>query len=232
MKATLEPPNVVAPEDFKIVPFLPRQRELLLRHWDRSAETLMGRDADNPKFANGGHRIKSNPLLTAAIREIRDRYFTLFNEKCQLLQQQEKAQKIESTNKDWDQRLDDVDYDLIVLNQKSFQRLQQPNYGFNNGQKTDILAATPDPVKDERYQLDKTDAAKIVGTIIKRSINAFEVQFKPRIRVPHVPLQFEPEKSHHFRSKPRPSGRGDTGWQTYVEHDTAEGKPPTGKSVV
>lgn len=201
MKATLDPP--ANPDSFEIPPITDRQRELLLRHWKSTAETLMERDGKNPAFANGGHRIKSNPLLTAAIEEIRDEYFTLFNEKQKLLAEREKAQNIDSTDKSWDTRIGDVDYDLIALNQKGFFRLQQPNYGFSDKRRAEILAERPDPVANDSYQLNKTDAAKIMGTIIKRAILAFEIQFKPRVWVPHVPLKSSPEETSHFRSRPR-----------------------------
>ncbi len=70
-------PHLEATGEPLIHPMRARDRELLLRQWDSYAETLMDRDGTDTRFKDGGHRIKQNPLLTAAIEEIRDGYFAI-----------------------------------------------------------------------------------------------------------------------------------------------------------
>jgi hypothetical protein len=201
--------TAIEPEAEKLIPQMTeRERGLLLKQWNNHAETLMNRDGTDARFKDGGHRIKQNPLLTAAIEEIRDEYYALFNEKRHLLRHPELP--------DMDIRLRDHDYDLILHNHDSFMRLQQPDYGFSPARKAEILAtAEPGMMQDGFEPLSKTDAAKIVGTTIKRSILSFETAFErertPRMHVPHVPLIATPERTNRFRSTPRqgddPAGR-------------------------
>lgn len=164
---------------------------MLLRQWERWADTLMERDGDNPKFKNGGHRIKHDPLLIQAIEEIRDGYYRLFHHRQHL----QRMLKNEPSNNELEVALNDTDYDLIAWSKQSYERLQSPAYGCN-----------PDDVTTAGLSIK--DAGLIVGTIIKRSIlsyhNAFQRDGIERPFVPHVPLKGNPEQFGRHRSGPAP----------------------------
>jgi hypothetical protein len=164
-----------------------------MKQWDSMAATLLNRDGDNPKFPNGGHRIKSDPLLIRAIEEIRDGYFMLFKEKGQLL----KDQKANPDDAGIATAIADIDYDLILYNNAALSRLKSPNYG-----------CIPKAGEEEKPGLEHRDAYLITGTIIKRSINSFEVAFArdkfDRPHVPHVPLTKGPEATGRTRTAPAP----------------------------
>ena len=252
------------PVDKFIIPPINKDKELpkLLAQWDAFAnhddddrkkdcngsfkdlypkKSLMKRDGDSldPKHINGGHRIKSNPLLRAAIEEIRDGYFQLFNEKRYLLIEQEAAQKLDSRNKDWNQWIADIEADLINHSRASFFRLQNPDYGFSPEKKAEILAKEPDLFPNPVYELHKTDAAAIVGKIILCSALTFEQAMKYRGTVPHVPLKARPEQVSRFRSAKREVAddaiavgmKNVDSWEQYVTAKAQTELPATDKTV-
>ncbi len=190
-----------------------RIRSSLLKHWQNQAATLLERDGNSTKHYNGGHRIKQNPLLIRAIEEIRDGYFDLYYQKMQLVK------TLGNTNDpDIKQQIADIDYDLILHNKASFERLQKPYYGFDRQTADSLLKDAPlEAIQADLNGLLKKEAASITGTIIKRSINAFEIATRSeglrRPEVPHVPLKAQPEQTGRYRSTPRPpSGT----WQTRI----------------
>lgn len=192
-------------------------RTSLHKHWQNQAETLLNRDGSSQKHLNGGHRIKQNPLLIRAIEEIRDGYFDLYYQKMQLV-------KALGNNSDPEikQQIADIDYDLILHNKASFERLQKPYYGFDKQAAEAILKETNlKEIQADLNGLPKREAASITGTIIKRSINAFEIATKiegfRRPEVPHVPLKARPEQVGRHRSAPRPQAET---WQARIQEDT------------
>jgi len=133
-----------------------RQRDSLERHWQTQAKSLLERDGTSEKHVGGGHRIKQNPLLIRAIEEIRDRYFDLYLRKMPLVK------RLEAGDKSVQVDIDDVDYDLIMHNKNSFERLQKPFYGFSEAQAKEILGTVPqDAIAGDLGGLEKKDAAKI-----------------------------------------------------------------------
>ena len=159
------------------------RKKLLLAEWDKNASDLMNRDGKDPKFIGGGYNVKENPLLKAAILEIRDGYFKIFWEKTLV------ALEHSRFHSDFTLKNDDLDRDLIIHNKKSAERLQEPLYGFTLEQTKQILGND----KINRLPpLQKEDAHNIIGSIIKRSINTFnkvsEICKTPDISVPKIPL--------------------------------------------
>jgi len=183
----------------------PREWDVLGNQWAKRAQTLMMRDGTNMDFPNGGHRIRQNPVLIAAIEEIRDAYFQLFNEQRELLKRKTKL-----PHKEWKAKMEDIDYDLVCLNYQSFNRLQQRNYGFSQITADEILGSVlEDILCDPPEPLTVADAAKITSSIIKRAIDTFELVFKrermPRCAVPHLPLSKRPEAAGRHRNYPKPT---------------------------
>ena len=157
----------------------------------------MNRDGTNLNFQNGGHRIKQDPLLIRAIEEIRDGYFDLFMQKATLMKNQDR-----SPNDATKTAIENIDYDLIIWNNTSYERLQLPNYGLS-AETIDAIKNATQAVVPEMPCLSKKDAAKVTGTIIRRAINAFEITFArdgvKRPTVPHVPLTSMPEQTGRIR---------------------------------
>ena len=188
-----------------------RQRTSLAGQWDKRSNSLMERDGTSEKHENGGHRIKQNPLLIRAIEEIRDGYFDLFLQKMPLVKQSDAKGLSEEEKNQINRCIEDLNYDLIVYNNQSFLRLQKPNYGFSDAEAEKILAGVArDSIERDLQGLASKDAAKIMGSIIKRSIDAFEITFAregwQRPWVPHVPLIATPENVGRRRSMPAPAG--------------------------
>ncbi|MBN8542764.1 MAG: hypothetical protein J0M34_00690 [Alphaproteobacteria bacterium] len=197
-----ETPSKILQEHFK-----PIQCSSLLEHWRKRAAGLMDRDGTDPDFENGGHDVKGDPLLQQAIREIRDGYFVLYKHKAELVKEQAKLAKQKKLNPnnaeldislaDLDVSLGDADYDLILWNNKCYERLISPNYGCDIGQQV-----------DPKDGLAKKDAFRIVGTIIGRSLDAFENacgrEGWRRVQVPHLPVNKTPQAIQKTRSEEAP----------------------------
>jgi hypothetical protein len=173
--------------------FTSRETDLLLARWEQTAATLMNRDGTNEQYEDGGHRIKQDPLLTRAIEKIRDGYFELFN----LRRKLEDKQRLGDVSAEAATAIKDVEYDLVVWNHHSYTSLQQPSYGLSPDEVRKLDSA-------ECPGLSTKDATLITGSIIKRSINAFEITFArdhaKRPTVPHVPLKSLPEQTRRTRS--------------------------------
>ncbi len=59
-------------------------REALMRLWQQKAHLFLERAGTNPRFAQGGHDIKNNHLLTETIHEIAQGYLALCYKKASL----------------------------------------------------------------------------------------------------------------------------------------------------
>lgn len=149
-----------------------------------------------------------NPLVLTAMEEVRDGYFQLFSERRYL----QRLQRDDPKNETLTKRLEDVEYDLIMHNHKSFKRFTYPGYGvtvakqkemYHGGDRPPHLG---DPMSPE-------EAKKIVAPLIGATIDCFEglnrfYHFKktPRMTVPgQASLYASPDMLNKRRSSSRKS---------------------------
>lgn len=172
------------------------EHKSLSTQWDFAAENFMNRAGNDQQFSDGGHNIKDNPLLKAAILEIRDGYFQAFSE----IRHWQKKYKIDP-QAEFNDRLADLDYDIILHNKESAERLQKPLYGFTQEQADKITAENPPKYPEHiRYQLNDNDIHSIIGNIIKKSITVFSKPPLPEISVRNAPLNTHPDDANMKRS--------------------------------
>ena len=165
--------NTLAPA-LHIPPLTNDEKQRLNERWQTSAADLLERDGTNMIFKNGGHRIKQDPLLQAAITEIRDGYYELFNESRHLYSTLRPSSSKGSEFDTWNQNIQTQLYLLVMHNAESLERMQQPDYGFSAQEKSLILNDSKAP---ETLGLSASDAEKIIGSIISRSLRSFRNAF-------------------------------------------------------
>jgi hypothetical protein len=212
------------PYEIEIPPLEANEQRELMRQWDIASTKLMERNGDDANLPDGGHRIKSNPLLRAAIYEIRDEYYTLLNEQRHLnnlLAEAERPRIIGAI----EQRLDDLEYDLINQNRACFYRLQNPDYGFSPEQKAEILAQEPDQHPNPVYHLSLDSSYRLLRSIIGCTRESFLSAIESD---PNIPRHYdhEPEQANYNRHTPNDDGRMQQlrTWIEYVESPKNDGE--------
>lgn len=198
------------------------------KQWANFGQTLMERDGNSLDFTDGGHNIKHNPFLRAAIEDLRDGYMQLYHQQqlahlaLKEIERDYKSRYPEDINgrrdalkamraaSDYQQATNssnDAEYDLILFTSQSAQRLQSSGLGFNEAERTEILASAKEgDVKTPDQQLSKKDAMSIIGSIIGRSIKSYETVFSQyqdfqRPYIIHTAFK-PPESSSRRRSTP------------------------------
>ena len=157
------------------------RREIFLTEWAQAAKDLYERDGrcTDPKVKNGGHRIKNNLLLIAAIGEIRDCYFGLLEEKLQALLERPQVEE----------HVHQVDIKMADHFYTSLQRLRTNDYGFDTEEKRTIRA---EYLKDhsaldeeKATALDSHESQSLIGSIIGRAVSSYMPLVPPRRGVDH-----------------------------------------------
>jgi hypothetical protein len=186
----------------------PNEWSDLKRGWGENAASLMGRDGSDTRHANGGHRIKQNPILAEAIKAIRDDYFTALNQ----LRNLEKQKHAISAHDAYIAQ-NNIDFDLLVLSRQSFERLQQFNYGLPPVRANEALARAEakkskrgiSNAYDEPDPLSSTDAEALLRAVVGVSIRSFGKTFAQegiKYYVPNLSLYIAPEAAGFKRLPP------------------------------
>jgi hypothetical protein len=199
----------------------PKLRAELEEQWLVKANDLLQRNGEHCSIKGGGHYIKNNPLLISAIEEIRDGYFQLFHEKMKLKaehdyqQDNQKLQRPELTTE-----LKNIEYDLVINNHVSYERLQAPNYGFSNERAEEIL---DEKITHPKLGLEPLEAHQILGSVIRHSIDTFKSVVQAQNICPYsmtfgVPNHFRGPImfGDYARKEPRPEGTKPINWQAKI----------------
>ena len=166
-----------------------QERADLVDAWNAKAQDLMTRK-DEPGSKYPGHKTYNNPLLRAAIEEMRDEYWSLLKRGmyCQYHMINGDSSVVS------DSRLHNQ-MNIICHNAECLERLQSVNYGFSDERVAEILAS-PNRVKpeDDLNQfppLNKEAAQYMVGAIIARCLITFDETICTGVgRVVGVPNSF------------------------------------------
>lgn len=145
----------------------PPPRYVFRHQWLKEARNLMARNGTENFYDDGGHKIANNPLLIAAIENIRDGYFHLLEAK---LKEQKKPTPDTAV-------IESIKQDMANHYHYSLQRLKTDDYGFSPEEKATIRETflQTHPPQDEVPSNALTDqrARGLMASLIRCAVDSY-----------------------------------------------------------